>query len=509
MPEKSQGIGATRQACIDMRGARLTLVCACLLAGCAVGPDYKQPAAPPGKGYAAESLAKTETVATLTAGGNAQKIVTGLDIPGQWWTLYHSTTLNQLINEALAHSPTLEAAQAALRAANETAAAGLGSFLPALSAGYTPSRQKFAGVLQGLSYNPIYTLYGASVSVSYTLDVFGGTRRQQEQLNARAEYQQFALEASYLSLTSNIVTAAVNEAALRAQIAATEDIVQTERAQLDIIQRQVEVGAASRADLLQQQATLASTEATLPGLRSQLQQRRNQLATYVGKLPADYDGAPFKLDDLSLPETLPASLPSQLVAQRPDIRQYAAQLHEATANIGIATANMLPNITLTGSYGTQAFTMGQLFSPSSLIWSLASQITQPIFQGGALLHKRRAAVASAKQAAANYRGAVLTAFQNVSDVLYALQTDADALQASLAAEQAAAESLEIIKDRYRLGSDTYVQVLIAEQNYQNAVIALVKARAQRYSDTAALFQALGGGWWQQSAQYGQLEHKGK
>jgi len=479
--------------------AVLALAVAGLFAGCAVGPDYKQPAAPLGSGYAPDALAASTTVSAPTPGGNAQTFVSGLDIPGQWWTLYHSKALNQLIAQALTHSPTLESAQAALREADENVAAAGGSFFPSASVGFNPAREKISGATEGLSYNPIYTLYGASVNVSYTVDAFGGTRRQVEQTRALAESQQFVLEASYLSLTSNIVTAAINEASLRAQIAATEDIVKAEQAQLDIIKRQVHAGAASRADVLQQQAALSSTQATLPALRSQLVQQRNQLATYVGVLPADYDGAAFNLDDLVLPDQLPVSLPSQLVAQRPDIRQYAALLHQATANIGVATANMLPQVTLTSSYGRESLSLDKLFSPASLVWSLAGSITQPIFQGGALKHKRSAAEAAAQEAAANYRGTVLAAFQNVSNVLYALQADADALQSSLTAEQSAAESLSITQTRYRSGADTYVQVLLAEQTYQNSAISLVKARAQRYADTAALFQALGGGWWHQPA----------
>ena len=478
--------------------AGLALAVACLFAGCAVGPDYKQPAAPLGSGYAHDALSSQATVSAPTPGGNAQNFVTGLDIPGQWWTLYHSKELNQLIAQALLHSPTLESAQAALREANENTAAATGSFFPSVSVGLNPAREKISGATEGLPYNPIYTLYGASVNVSYTVDAFGGTRRQVEQIQAQAESQQFALEASYLSLTSNIVTAAINEASLRAHITATEEILQAEQAQLDIITRQVKAGAASRADVLQQQATVSATQATLPGLRSQLVQQRNQLATYVGVLPADYDGAAFKLDDLVLPDTLPLSLPSQLVAQRPDIRQYAAQLHQATANIGVATANMLPQVTLTGSYGSQSLTLDKLFTPGSMIWSLAGSLTQPIFQGGTLRHKRNAAEAAAQEAAANYRGTVLAAFQNVSNVLYALQADAEALQSNLTAEQSAAESLAITQTRYRTGADTYVQVLLAQQTYQNAAISLVKARAQRYADTAALFQALGGGWWHQT-----------
>ena len=304
-----------------------------------------------------------------------------------------------------------------------------------------------------------------------------------------------ALEASYLSLTSNIVTVAIAEASLRAQVAATEDIARSEQNQLDITQRRVKAGGASRADVLQQQSTLQATLASLPPLRAQLAQQRNQLATYVGALPADYAGDPIDLASLALPTDLPVSLPSKFVEQRPDIQQYSAQLHQATAQIGVATANMLPQLTLTGSYGADAGKFSDLFSASSIVYSLAAGIVQPIFKGGELLHQRRAAVAAAQIAAANYRATVITAFQNVSDTLYAVQADADALAAQTVAEQSARESLDITRAQYKSGGVSFLQVLTAEQTYQAAAVNLVKARAQRLSDTAALFQALGGGWW--------------
>jgi NodT family efflux transporter outer membrane factor (OMF) lipoprotein len=468
-----------------------------LVAGCAVGPDFKPPAAPESKSYVPGQL-QAGTASAATPGGAAQKFVDGLDIPGQWWTLFQSKELNALIELALKNNPTLEAAQAALREAKENVAAQRGSYYPSVSATAGAERERASGAAFGIAGFPssyFYTLDSASVSVSYTLDVFGGVRRQVESLQAQAEYEQFALEASYLSLTANIVTAAVTEASLRAQITATEDIARSQQQQLDIIKRRMTAGAASRTDLAQQQATLSATLATLPPLRTQLAQERNQLATYTGALPADYAGGAITLDSLTLPQDLPVSLPSKLVEQRPDVREFTAQLHEATAQIGVATANMLPQISLTGSVGEQASRFSQIFEPSSLVWSLAAQVTQPIFEGGKLLHQRRAAIAAAQQAAANYRSTVITAFQNVSDSLVALEGDADALAASDTAARAAAESLALVQAQYKSGGASYVQVLSSEQTYQNAVVALVKARAQRYADTAALFQALGGGWW--------------
>ena len=466
------------------------------LSACAVGPNYKAPPAPKTPGYVPEPLAPTTATPSLP-GGEAQRFVDGLDIPGQWWTLFKSAELNALIERGLARSPTLAAAQAALREANESTAAQRGSYYPSATLQYQAEREKSTGAEFGEPElgSFLYTLNSASVNVSYTIDAFGGIRRQVEALQAQADYQRFALEASYLSLTANIVTAAVTEASLRAQIAATEDIARSQQSQLDITHRRVQAGGASRTDVLQQQATLESTLANLPVLRSQLAQERNLLAMYVGDLPADYNGAQITLDSLTLPTDLPVSVPSKLVEQRPDVQEYSAQLHQATAQIGVATANMLPQLTLTGSYGGLATKFSDIFSSSSVIWSAIAGATQPLFKGGQLLHQRRSAVAAAQEAAANYQSTVLTAFENVSNTLYALQADADALAAQNRAERTAAESSQLIQAQYKAGGASYLQVLTAEQTYQTSAVALVKARAQRYADTAALFQALGGGWW--------------
>jgi NodT family efflux transporter outer membrane factor (OMF) lipoprotein len=474
---------------------------ACLLVSCAVGPNFKPPAAPKTDGYVPPGQAKSATSTTPIQGGEAQHFMDGLDIPGQWWTLFKSPELNALIERALANSPTLESAQAALRQANETTAAQRGAYYPSVSGTVSAARQKSQAAaygIPGFSGAFFYNLDTAEVNVSYTLDAFGGIRREVEALQAQAEYQRFSLEAAYLTLTSNIVAAVVTEASLRAQVAATEDIAHSQQKQLDIVQARVNAGAASRADVLLQQATLQNTLATLPPLRSQLAQQRNQLAAYIGSLPADYSGAEFTLDSLSVPQDLPVSVPSKLVEQRPDVREYSALLHEATAQVGVATANMLPQITLTAAYGGESGTFSNIFSPASNLWSLMGSLTQPIFKGEQLLHQRRAAVAAAQEAAANYQATVITAFQNVSDTLYALQADADALQAQTIAERSAADSLGLVQAQYKSGAASYVQVLAAEQTHQTAAVALVKARAQRFADTAALFQALGGGWWNRS-----------
>jgi NodT family efflux transporter outer membrane factor (OMF) lipoprotein len=478
--------------------AGIAILTAGLLSACAVGPNFKAPKAPRDAAFVPAGQIAPKTVEAPLPGGQAQRFVDGMDIPGQWWTLFQSAPLNALIERGLKNSPTLQAAQAALRQANETAAAERGSYYPSVSGTAQSERHKASGASFGIPGFPssyYYNLQTASVNVSYTLDAFGGTRRQVEALQAQAEYQQFALEASYLTLTANIVAAAVNEASLRAQILATEDIARSQQKQLDITQRRVAAGGASRADVLQQQATLQATLATLPPLRNQLAQQRNQLAAYIGDFPSDYAGGEFNLDSLNLPQDLPVSLPSKFVEQRPDVREYSALLHQATAQIGVATANMLPQITLSGSYGQTASKWANIFSPSSNVYSLIGSLTQPIFKGGQLVHQRRAAVAAAQEAAANYQATVINAFENVSNTLYALQSDADTLAAQAIAERSAADSLTLVQAQYKSGAASQLQVLSSEQTYQTAAVALVKARAQRFADTAALFQALGGGWW--------------
>jgi NodT family efflux transporter outer membrane factor (OMF) lipoprotein len=440
------------------------------------------------------------TAAADAKGADAQRYVEGLDIPGQWWTLFQSAQLNALIERALARNPTLESAQAALRQANETVAAARGTLFPAVSGSLGANRSKSTGAAIGEPQLGAYyyTLNSGLVNVSYGIDAFGGTRRQLEALQAQSEYQQYVLEASYLSLTANIVTAAVSEASLRAQILATEQIAQAQQTELDIVQRRFAAGGASRADVAQQQAAVANTLASLPPLRNQLALLRNQLATYTGDLPAEFASDAFTLDSLTLPAELPVSLPSKLVAQRPDVREYSALLHAATAQVGVATANMLPQISLSGDFGGEAVQFHEIFSPASAVWTIAGSVTQPLFKGGQLLHQRRAAVAAAQQAAANYKSTVLSAFQDVANALTALQGDSEAFAANANAERAAAVSLDLVRVQFKSGAASYVQVLVSEQNYQTAAIALVKARAQRYADTAALFQALGGGWWNRS-----------
>jgi NodT family efflux transporter outer membrane factor (OMF) lipoprotein len=479
-------------------GGCLLAISVATLTACAVGPDFESPAAPDVEGFTSSPL-PGKTVSTEAAGGEAQRLVRDLDIPGQWWTLFHSEALNALIEQALKNNPTLPAAEAALRQAWENVYAEQGAFFPTAVVSYSPSRNKTAtGVVftAASSGPPFFTLHTAQVVVTYAPDVFGGTRREVESLAATAEFQRFQLEAAYLTLTSNVVAAAVEEASLRGQIAATEEIIKIQTDSLGILRKQFELGQVAGADVAAVEATLAQAQATLPPLQKQLAVQRDLLTALIGRLPSQEPAEKFELVSLQLPQDLPVSLPSKLVEQRPDIQSAEAQLHSASASIGVAVAARLPQFALTGNAGTTANQIGQLFiTPGTAFWTLAGNVAQTVFDAGTLLHKERAAVAAFDQAAEMYRSTVIAAFQNVADSLHAVLSDADTLKATYAAERAAFKSLEIARMQLQLGAIGYLGLLTAENTYDTALLALVQAQAARYADTAALFQALGGGWW--------------
>lgn len=467
-----------------------------LLAACAVGPNFKTPPPPAVSSYTRHSVATT--VATpKVAGGEAQHFEPGADIPGDWWTLFHSAPLNTLIAQALAHNHDLKAAQAALRVAHEDMLAQRGAFLPSVSAGLSASRQRQAGSLAPVpdSNAFLYNLYTPQLSISYTPDVFGANRRAVESLQAQEQAARFQMIATWTTLTSNVAVAAIQLAAQESQIDATRQSIDAGAKMLDILRYQFEKGYASRVDLAAQESQLAQIKATLPPLEKQLAQQRDQLAVLTGRFPSQLPDERLTLASLHLPEDLPLTLPSKLVAQRPDVRQAQANLHAASAEVGVATAARLPNIVLTADTGSTALEFSKLFTAGTGFWDLGAGLTAPIFEGGTLLHQQRAAKAAYVEAAEQYRGTVLTAFQNVADTLAALDQDARALQAAVKAEQAAKLTLDLTQHQLSDGYAGNLQWLTAEQTYQQARIAFVQAQANRFADTAALYQALGGGWW--------------
>ena len=464
-----------------------------------MGPNFKRPAAPTDAGYGAAPT-QGETAAAAGVGGNAQRLREGMDIPADWWTLFGSAPLSQLIEQALKQNPDVNAAQAALRQANELYAAQRATLWPSLQGGFSAQRAKNAlGTLANPTslpqLNPYYNLYTAQLSVSYLPDVFGGESRALEASKAQAEATRFQLEATYLTLSSNVVVTAVQEASLRAQISATERLVQVQQQLSATVSAQKGLGTASQLDLLSQQAAEAQTAATLPPLRKQLAQTRDALTALLGRLPAEEPTQTFRLEALTLPADVPVSIPSKLIEQRPDVRQAQANMHAASAAVGVAIADMLPQFAISAQTGSAALQISQLFTSYTGFWSAGASLTQTLFDAGALLHRKRAADAALDQAGAQYRAAVILACQNVADTLHALKADADTLVATVEAERAARSAFDIARQQRTLGSISTVALLNAEQTYQQAALAVVQARANRYADTAALFQALGGGWW--------------
>jgi NodT family efflux transporter outer membrane factor (OMF) lipoprotein len=469
------------------------------VASCAVGPDFTRPAPPHVSRLTASPLPAT-TASSNAKTGEAQQFAEGGDISSQWWSLFHSPALDALIAQAVKNSPDLQSAQAALRVAKENIYAQQAAFFPTIGGSFAGSRNLNSTVLSPtlFNYTPYFSLYTAQLSADWTLDIWGGNRRSVEALRATAEAQHFQVEAAWLTLTSALAAAAVEEASLRAQIAATQDIIDAETRALSIFQRQLSEGQISGADVAAQQATLAQARQTLPPLEKQLAQERDLITALAGRFPDDQVPQAFDLDHLDLPHELPISVPAKLVDQRPDVRAAESNLHMAEAEIGVAIANELPDISLSASNGTVATQLAGLFGPGSAFWSVGGGATQTLFDGGALLHKTRVARAAYDQAAAQYRSAVLTAFQNVADTLEAIQADARTLSAAAAAEQAAGASLKSQQLRLKLGDANVLAVLNAQQTYEQASIALVQARASRLADTVTLFEALGGGWWSRS-----------
>jgi NodT family efflux transporter outer membrane factor (OMF) lipoprotein len=478
------------------------VIAVCSLAGCAVGPNFHSPAPPATANYTRGQQPDVTTDAPV-AGGAAQTFVSDRDIPADWYGLFQSQQLDELVRRALHDSPTVEAAKASLRSAEDTYIAERGALLlPQADGQLGVTRQRSSGAAFGDPSIPasIFTLYNATVNVSYRLDIFGASRRQLEQLRAQADFQRWELEAANLTLTGNVVTTAFDVASLSDQIAAVKDVVAAETEQYKVVQRQFEVGGASKSDVLSQQAQLAQARAVVPGLEKALAQAQHRLAVLAGRTPDDASVPDFVLDRFTLPTELPVTVPAKLVRQRPDVQAAEAQLHQATAAVGLATANLYPQLNLTGSIGTDSVTSGGLFGAGTGTWSAGASLLQPLFHGGELRYKRRAAVADLEHADATYRQTVLAAMEEVADTLRALESDAHALQAQVEAEKASSDAFEISKKQFRVGGVSYVTVLNAQRLFLEARQSRVQAQAARYSDSAALFQALGGGWWNRKDQ---------
>ncbi len=489
---KARGVGGLPRCLVFVLGGAL-------LFGCAVGPDFVTPPAPDVSGYVPGPQPQG-TSGSDVALGTAQRFAAGKDLPGDWWRLFGSTGLKSIVERALEHNPDLAAAQSALRVANANTAAAQGAFFPSADGNFEASRQK-NGVASNngvASSTQIYNFFVGQVLLSYNPDVFGGVRRTVESLQAQADNQRFQLEAAYLTLTSSIVTAAIEEASLRSQMAVTYKIINIASDLLTMLRKQLNVGVIAESDIVTQEAQLAEIEQSLPPLQRQLAQQRHLLSALTGGLPSEDPPEKFDLRVFKLPRMIPVSFPSQLVEQRPDIRAASANMNYASALIGVAVANRLPSVSLTGGVGSNALGVDQLFGPGSGVWSAAGVVTAPIFHGGTLFQREIAARETFDEASSQYRSTVITAFKNVADSLTALQTDALAIQKSVAFARKSEDALALTRKRLELGDVSYTEILSAQQIYQRALISLVVAQRNRLADTAALFAALGGGWWNRS-----------
>ena len=477
------------------RAASAMLAALLALAGCAVGPDFEQPAAPAAERYSAAATP------AATAGGDrvpAQRLHAGMDIPAQWWTLFRSPELDRLVREALAHSPTLEQARARLLQAQEEFRAESGArTLPSVDANLSGARQKVDPSAYGVPVTQPpapFTLYNASIDVSYTLDLFGGERRAVESLLAQVDYRRHELQAARMTLAANVVTAAIRQAGLQARLDATQAQLAAQARQLDIVRQRHQAGGAATLEVRRQESLLAQTRAALPALEQDIERTRHQLAVYLGRLPAQADWPPLSLQALQLPLDVPLGVPSQLIRQRPDILAAEALWHRAAADVGVATANLYPRFTLTGSFGSQRTRAGDVADGVN-VWSLALGLTQPLFHGGELRARRRAAEAAYQAAAAAYRDTVLQGLQQVADALSAVQADADTLQARAEAERQAEAAYRITAQQYQAGGVSQLALLDAQREQLRTRAERIQAQADRHADTAALLQALGGGWW--------------
>ena len=468
-----------------MRAPSLSLLAACLVGlGCTVGPDFHRPATPADSAYAGSVPSET-----VVADGAAQRFVEAKSIPAHWWRMFGSPALDATVERALVGNPGLAASRAALRRSQDSLRAGYGVFLPQVDARAGASRQlsnTAPGVLPSSEFN-LYTLSG---TVSYGIDLWGGGRRQVEALGAAVDAQRYTLAAAYVMLTSNVVDALIAQAAYQAQIDVTKELLTLLQKQVATARSQASAGTAPYSNVLSLESQLASTRAQLPPLQAKIDETASLLAALSGLTPADWGQPSMQLTDLVLPRELPVTVPSRLVRQRPDVLVAEAVLHAANANIGVATAAMLPNLTLSGSYG-----VGATSGPAASFWSLAAGVTQPLFRGGTLDYQRRAAIDARDEAAANYRATVLAAFQQVVNALRGLEHDAESVDAQRAAVTAAEKAVRLIEANYRAGLVTYLPVLVADVQYQQAKSAYAQASAQRLQDTVALFVALGGGWW--------------
>ncbi len=490
----SRGHTARRRR-LTARRVPLAFFAALALGACAVGPDFVRPSAPTGAGYLPDAGGPA-----VEGGGGAQRFVTGGALRADWWKEFGSPALDATVEEALKGSPSLAGANATLRASENQLRAGYGVFFPQVSASLDATRERLSPSRLGLSgpasvFN-LFTLQGA---VSYVADVFGGARRRVEASHAQVELERGTTLATYTTLTANVVNTSIARAGYRAEVEATRVSVEATTQRVDLTETQYAAGLAPYASVMNLKAQLAALKSTLPPLEQRADQASHLLAVLAGRTPSEWTPPDLRLADFCLPVELPLSLPSALVRQRPDILIAEAQLHEASAEVGASTANLLPTLTLSGELGNDSTTWRELRNPAGRFWSSGAELSVPVFQGGALWYSRKAAVEAYRAARAQYQQVVLTAFEQVADTLAALGHDAEAVRAAEEGRDAARTALALTDANYRVGTADYLSLMTATSQYQAAEIGYLGAVTQRLQDTVALYVALGGGWWNDRA----------
>ncbi len=486
------GISGPLMSHINLLSRASVIAAAAVLSmGCAAGPDYAPPDAPDVAAYDYEALN------SATADGT-QELLLGQDIPAEWWELFRSKDLSKLIAQAIRGNPDLATAEAALRVAQDNLSSGEAAFFPAASGTFSSQRSRTSKDY-GAGARSIYTLHSASVGVSYDLDLWGGTRRNVERLEAEADAAQYEREAAYLALTSNVVTLAMAEAGLREQIASAEAVLDAQKQIVELVKLRLATGAVPKGAVVAQDEALASAEGALPPLQHQLAVIRHALSALVGQMPVQQVEGEFRLSGFNLPQKVPMSVPSKLVEQRPDVRAAEASLRAASAAIGVAQAARLPKISLSADIGTMAKIFKNLLTPGFGFWDFGASAAQSLFDAGSLANKEQAARDAYDMAAAQYKKTAIGAFQEVADALHALQSDAKSYKSSRDAENAAQESVKLTQTQFSAGAVGKAELLTAQQGLYRAKAASAKALAQRYADTAALLAALGGGWWNDKA----------
>lgn len=471
------------------KAIRLCALCGIMLTACTLGPDFVRPKAPKEANY---NFGK-DPADTVRAANISQHFEDGAQPVSSWWKLYRSRQLDETVAEAIAHNPTLEAAQASLQLSYDNLQAGYGIFYPQASLDVSASRQKFSPERFGSNApGPIFNLVTLSASVSYALDVFGGEHRLIENLQAQADQQRAIMQASYLVLTGNVVNTSIAAAAYHDEIVETMTLIALQKDAIAIVSKQANAGTVPYAGVLGLQSQLSAFEASLPGLTQKLDQSEHLLANLAGHAPSEWKPPEFSIGAFTLPDKLPLSLPSNLVRQRPDILAAEAGLHAASASIGVASAAQFPSFTLSASFGQNSTSMNNLLGKNGSFWNVGPDIATPLFNGGTLAARKQGAIDAYRQSQTLYRQTVISALSQVADTLKALEHDAEALQAQSQGLQAAKDALHLAKINYQAGVVNYLQVLNSEIQYRQARIGYLEACAQRLQDTTAFFVALGG-----------------